>query len=43
LPELPDGTKEVVCDECHHSFSFTPSYASGDPRNIALMGKSYSV
>ena len=43
LPELPDGTKEVTCDECHHSFTFAPSYATGDPRNIALIGKSYSV
>ena len=43
LPERPDGTKEVTCDECHHSFTFAPSYATGDPRNIALIGKSYSI
>ena len=42
LPELPDGTKEVTCDECHQSFTFAPSYATGDPRNIAfIIGKSY--
>lgn len=40
LQELDDGRKEVTCDECHYSFTFTPSYASGDPRNIVLMGKS---
>ena len=43
LQELDDGRKEVTCDECHHSFTFAPSYATGDPRNIALIGKSYSV
>ena len=43
LPELPDGTKEITCDECHHSFTFAPTYTTGDPRNIALIGKSYSV
>ena len=43
LPELPDGTKQVTCDECHHSFTFAPSYITGDPRNIALIGKSYSL
>ena len=36
LPELPDGTKEITCDECHHSFTFVPTYTTGDPRNIAL-------
>ena len=40
LQELDDGRKEVTCDECHYSFTFVPSYASGDPRNIVLMGKS---
>lgn len=43
LPELPDGTKEITCDECHHSFTFAPTYTTGDPRNIALIGKGYSV
>lgn len=38
LRELDDGTRKVICDECRHSFSFTPSYANGDPRNIALIG-----
>ena len=38
LPELPDGTKEVTCHECHPSLTFAPSYATGDPRNIALIG-----
>lgn len=43
LPELPDGTEGVTCQECLHYFTFTPSYANGDPRNIALIGKSDSV
>lgn len=43
VPELPDGTKEVTCDEFHHSFTFTSSYANEDPRNIASIGKSFSV
>jgi len=38
LPEIASGMKEVTCDECYNTFTFTPKYASGDPRNIALMG-----
>ena len=39
LPEITPGVKEVTCALCHHAFKFTPKNASGDPRNIALIGK----
>ena len=29
---------EISCTDCHTSFHHTPQYATGDPRNIAIVG-----
>ena len=39
LQETPNGMKEIICEECHSSFMFQPEYTTGDPRNVALIGK----
>lgn len=40
MKECPqeDGRYEITCPECGTRWKQTPSYATGDPRNIALIG-----
>lgn len=40
MKECPqeDGRYEITCPECGTRWEQTPSYATGDPRNIALIG-----
>lgn len=40
MKEYPqeDGRYEITCPECGTRWKQTPSYATGDPRNIALIG-----
>ena len=39
LPETAEGMKEVSCHKCHKKYLHEPKYATGDSRNLALMGK----
>ena len=42
LTEMPNGMKELTCDECHYRFTVYAEYCNGDPRNIALLGTVFS-
>ena len=38
-PTKADGSRELFCVSCCTRFDHHPKYVSGDPRNIAYIGK----
>ncbi|PFX15062.1 hypothetical protein AWC38_SpisGene20739 [Stylophora pistillata] len=37
-PTLPDGHRELYCENCCTTFLHRPAFVNGDPRNIAYIG-----